>query len=102
MNILECKSAVVYKYSRNAKKVATYSEEWITIQCSIQPTSTSDWLEWEAVFNTYKLYSSYLDIWVWDKIVALWKTFIVNATQQWNWIKRKYVKAFINESIWNS
>lgn len=102
MNILENKVATLYKYSRNEKRVATYANEWVTITCSIQPASTSDWLEWEEVFNTYRLYSRNLTIGVWDKIVYNWVTYIVKQVQKRRGLLRDYTKAFINESIWNN
>lgn len=100
MSILQCKSATLYKYTRDTTtKISSYGTTWIDIPCSIQPASTSDWLEWETLLNTYRFYSDYTSIDVWDKIVVLWRTFIVNSVQQWNWLKRQYVKCFINESI---
>lgn len=103
MNILENKVAILYKYSRNSQtKVSTYAEDWITITCSIQPASTSDWLEWEEVFNTYRLYSRYMNIGVGDKIVCNWITYIVKQTQKRRGLLRDYTKAFINESIGNN
>lgn len=103
MNILENKVATLYKYSRNSTtKVSSYSTTWTSITCSIQPASTSDWLEGEEVFNTYRLYSSYLDIGVWDKIVLGGVTYIVKQVQKRRGLLRDYTKAFINESIWNN
>lgn len=102
MNILENKVATLYKYSRNEKKVSTYAKDWVSITCAIQPASTSDWLEGEEVFNTYRLYSSYLDIGVWDKIVLGEVTYIVKQVQKRRGLLRDYTKAFINESIWNN
>ena len=102
MNILENKVATLYKYSRNEKKVSTYAEEGVIITCSIQPASTSDWLEGEEVFNTYRLYSRNLNIGVGDKIVCNWVTYIVKQAQKRRGLLRDYTKAFINESIWSN
>lgn len=100
--ILQDKIGVLYKYTRNeTTKVSDYSDIWISIPCNIQPTTTNDGLDGGAMYNTSKLYTDYEDITVGDKIVVLWRTFIVKEIQRWNWLRRKYIKALINESNGN-
>jgi len=100
MSILYSKTAVLHSYSENEFHVKTYDEEWVWFACAIQPVWTKDWIDWTAMFNTKKLYCD-IKIDVWDKIVCEWITYIVNSVMLWNWIKRKYYKAFINESNWD-
>lgn len=100
MSILYNKTATKYWYTTNQYNVSKYDSTWTVFQCAIQPVSTRDWIEWVALLETKKLYCD-LQVQVWDKIVCNWKVYIVNSVQERDWLKRKYYKAFINESNWN-
>lgn len=98
--ILQCKDGVLYKYSRDSTtKVSSYSNEGINIKCSLQPLSTNDGLDGGTMYNTSKLYSDYMGIDVGDKISILGRVFVVKQIQKRNGLKRKYIKALVNESI---
>ena len=100
--ILQDKIGVLYKYTRdNTTKVSSYSQTGINIKCNIQPTTTNDGLDGGTMYNTSKLYTDYNSLSVGDKIVALWRTFIVKEVQKRNWLRRQYIKALINESNGN-
>ena len=100
MSILYNKTATKYWYTTNQYNVSKYTTTWTTFQCAIQPVWIKDWIEWVALLETKKLYCD-IKVQVWDKIVCWWKTYIVNSVQERDWLKRKYYKAFINESNWN-
>lgn len=100
MSILYNKTATLYGYTENTNHVKTYNSDWTSFQCAIQPVWIKDWIEWIALLETKKLYCD-IKVEVWDKIVCGSNTYIVNSVQEWDWLKRKFYKAFINESNWN-
>lgn len=97
--ILDCKSAILYKYSRdNTTKVSGYNQEGISIDCSLQPLSSADGIDGGKMYSMSKLYTDYMDVWVGDKIIVLGRTFIVKEIQKRDGLRRKYIKALVNES----
>lgn len=97
MWILYNKKATLYTYSRNLNNVASYSTTWTLFACAIQPVWIKDWIEWEMMFRTKKMYSD-KKVNTWDKVVIDGVTYIVNNTQDRDWTKRRFCKSFIVES----
>ena len=50
------------------------------------------------MLTTKKLYTDYSDIKPWDKLSIDSVIYIVDSVQDWDWLRRKYKKVFINES----
>ena len=101
MGILFNKKWTLYKYTRdNTTNISSYSNNWITFACNIQPLSEKDWIEWGIMFKQKKMYCRYDNITVWDKVVIDWITYIIDSFQKRDGLKSKHNKAFISMSEW--
>lgn len=97
MSILYNQTATLSRKWRNANMVTARSEIW-SFPCCVQPVSDKDWIEWASMMRTKKMYTDFQNIQPWDKLSIDWVVYIVDSVQDWNWLRRKYKKVFINES----
>lgn len=97
MSILYNKTATLSRGERNSNMVTARVQK-STFPCCVQPVSDKDWITWGSMLTTKKLYTDYSDIKPWDKLSIDSVIYIVDSVQDWNWLRRKYKKVFINES----
>lgn len=95
-------TATKYWYTRNAQtNISTYWSTWTSFKCNIQPLSTNEWvamgLEGGAMYNKYRIYTRE-SLTVWEKISALWETFIIESVQVWNGLRDKYFRIIATKS----
>lgn len=97
MSILYTKKATISRKERNEKMVTARVEKG-SFLCSVQPVSDKDWITGGWMLTTKKLYTDHQDLKPWDKLTIDGVVYIVDSVQNWDWMRRKYKKAFINES----
>ena len=95
-------TATKYWYTRNAQtNISTYGSTWTSFKCNIQPLSTNEWvamgLEGWAMYNKYRIYTRE-SLTVWEKISALWETFVIDSVAVWNGLRDKYFKIIATKS----
>lgn len=100
MTIFYTKKATLSRQERNEKMVTTRVEKG-SFLCSVQPVSDKDWITGGSMLTTKKLYTDHQDLKPWDRLEIQGVVYIVDSVQDWDWMRRKYKKAFINESKWS-
>ena len=100
MSILYTKIATLSRQERNEKMVTARVEKG-SFLCSMQPVSDKDWIAGGSMLTTKKLYTDHQDLKPWDRLSIDGVVYIVDSVQDWNGLRRKYKKAFINESKGN-
>lgn len=100
MTIFYTKKAVLSRQERNEKMVTARVEKG-SFLCSMQPVSDKDWIAGGSMLTTKKLYTDHQDLKPWDRLSIDGVVYIVDSVQNWNGLRRKYKKAFINESKGN-
>lgn len=95
-------TATKYWYTRNAQtNISTYWSTWTSFKCNIQPLTANEWiamgLEGGAMYNKYRIYTRE-SLTVWEKISALWETFIIESVQVWNGLRDKYFRIIATKS----
>lgn len=97
MTIFYTKKAVLSRQERNEKMVTARVEKG-SFPCNVQPVSDKDGITGGSMLTTKKLYTDHQDLKPWDKLTIDGVVYIVDSVQDWNWLRRKFKKAFINES----
>lgn len=95
-------TATKYWYTRNAQtNISTYWSTWTSFKCNIQPLTANEWiaywLEGGAMYNKYRIYTRE-SLTVWEKISALWETFVIDSVAVWNGLRDKYFKIVATKS----
>ncbi len=100
MSILYTKTATLSRQERNEKMVTARVEKG-SFACNVQPVSDKDWITGGSMLTTKKLYTDHQDLKPWDRLEIQGVVYIVDSVQDWNGLRRKFKKAFINESKWS-
>lgn len=80
--------------------VSSWTLLW-TFDCNIQPMWNQSWFDWTPSYNQYKMYTDYMTIKEWDKVVCWTDTYIVKDVENWDWVLRTFSKVTMEKSRWN-
>lgn len=101
-------------YHRTAEHYRPVRDEWTlttsfkkldTFKCALQNLYWDEqWERWgkeyDRVYRTYRFFSDYLDVQIWDKLVIDWVDYIVNSSNVYQWLLRTFCKWYLIKWEW--
>ena len=97
--ILNKDTITVYRQETGGDGITEFNPTPVfTWSGKLQPAS--DVIEWSfdgvSALHAYNIYTEYMGIEIWDKIVVDWTSYYVKGLEKFTWILRNHLKALVN------